>query len=71
MSHLELPCDFDCGYYSTGLDLWEHVFWEHRQCTECGCKPDGEYAVSHKSDCPRLQPGYAYPDTAGNPDGAA
>jgi hypothetical protein len=25
----ESPCDFRCGYVSTGLDLWLHVMHEH------------------------------------------
>jgi len=60
----ESPCDFHCGYFSSGQDLWNHVFREHIPCPECGNKPDGErgeYPVSHKPDCPRLQPGYVYP----------
>ena len=55
------PCDFHCGYFSSGLDLWLHVFHEHAPCPACGNKPDGEYAVSHKPDCPRLRPDYVYP----------
>jgi hypothetical protein len=57
----ESPCDFQCGYFSTGQDLWNHVFHEHARCSECGNWPSGEYAVSHKPDCPRLHPGYVYP----------
>ena len=55
------PCDFRCGYVSTGLDLWLHVFHEHARCPECGNEPFDGYAVSHKQDCLRLQPGYVYP----------
>ena len=33
------PCDFRCGYVSTGLDLWLHVFHEHARCPECGNEP--------------------------------
>jgi hypothetical protein len=64
----ESPCNFHCGYLSTGQDLWEHVFWEHRGCTECGAKaPEPPYSLTHKLDCPRLQPGYAYPAIEGGP----
>lgn len=55
------PCDFRCGYVSTGRDLWEHVVHEHARCPECGREPIGVHAVSHEQDCPRLQPGYVYP----------
>lgn len=58
------PCDFRCGYFSNGLDLWLHVFREHAPCPECGNKPSGErneYPVSHKPACPVLQPDYVYP----------
>jgi len=58
----ESPCDFHCGYYSSGRDLWEHVFWEHRDCTECEAKaPQPPYSLTHKLVCPRLQPGWVYP----------
>jgi hypothetical protein len=66
----ESPCDFHCGYFSTGQDLWNHVFHEHARCPECGNEPSGnrgEYAVSHRPDCQRLQPGYAYPPVDGQP----
>ena len=58
---LEFPCDFHCGYFSQDQDLAEHMRYEHITCTECGRQPNGEYSVSHKPDCPRLQPGYIYP----------
>ena len=62
------PCDFHCGYYSTGRGLWGHVMWEHRDCTECGAKaPERPYSLTHRLDCPRLQPGYAYPVLSGDP----
>jgi hypothetical protein len=58
----ESPCDFHCGYYSSGRDLYDHVCWEHRDCTECGAKaPERPYSLTHRPDCPRLQPGYVYP----------
>ena len=58
----ESPCDFHCGYYSSGRDLWEHIAWEHRDCTECGAKaPERPYSLTHRLDCPRLQLGYVYP----------
>jgi len=64
MAETESPCDFHCGYVSSGQDLWDHVFREHRTCTECGNAPSGlhqDVAVTHEPDCPRLQPGYIYP----------
>jgi hypothetical protein len=65
MTETESPCDFHCGYVSSGRDLWEHIAWEHQDCGECGNSPRhdeaGNEAVTHKPDCPRLQPGYAYP----------
>jgi hypothetical protein len=64
----ESPCDFDCGYFSAGQDLWEHVFWEHRDCTECGARaPEPPYCLTHRPGCPRLRPGYAYPPVEGSP----
>ena len=66
----ESPCDFHCGYYDSGQSLWNHVFWEHRQCTECGRKPFDGYAVSHEPDCPRLKPGYTYPPASALDDPA-
>ena len=60
----ESPCDFHCGYYSSGRDLHEHIAWEHRDCAECGAKaPERPYSLTHRLDCPRLQPGYVYPAT--------
>ena len=64
----ESPCDFHCGYYSSGRDLWEHVFWEHRPCTECGAVPDRPYSLTHRAACSRLQPGYTYPPVSGHPE---
>ena len=67
MTETESPCDFHCGYVSSGQDLWDHVFREHRTCTECGNVPGGQdqdVAVTHKPDCPRLRPGYVYPPFA-------
>ena len=65
MTDLESPCDFRCGYVSSGRDLWEHIAREHRDCTECGAKhyfdEIEDRAVTHKPDCLRLSPGYAYP----------
>ena len=61
MTEPESPCDFHCGYVGSGLDLWNHVFREHARCPHCGNNPHDGYAVSHKQDCPRLQPGYVYP----------
>lgn len=57
----ESPCDFHCGYVSSGRDLWEHIAWEHRACTECAARPRHDEAVTHKPGCPRLRPGYVYP----------
>lgn len=67
----ESPCDFRCGYVSSGRDLHDHIVWEHQPCAGCGGKPhraesamyDDNRAVTHKPDCPRLQPGYVYPAT--------
>ncbi len=58
------PCAVRCGYVSHGRDLIEHMRYEHAQCTECGNDPIGVHSVSHEPDCPRLQPGYTYPDEA-------
>ena len=57
----ESPCDFHCGYVSSGLDLWLHVMHEHARCPHCGNSPIGVHSVIHEADCPRLQPGYVYP----------
>ena len=64
MSGLEYPCSRHCGYYSDGQDLLDHERYEHAACTECGNGPGQDlrvYSLRHKADCPRLQPGYAYP----------
>jgi hypothetical protein len=66
------PCSHHCGYGSSGRDLLEHEIWEHRTCADCGAGP-GQYleihAVTHRQDCPRLQPGYIYPvQVAGEQD---
>jgi hypothetical protein len=58
------PCDFRCGYESSGQDLLEHVMHEHRRCPHCGNEPMGCHAVSHNQACPRLEPGYRYPEPA-------
>jgi hypothetical protein len=56
-------CYFRCGYVSDGRDLLEHQQHEHAGCPDCGRTPvDRHTAVSHKQECPRLQPGYVYPD---------
>jgi len=55
----------DCGYVSDGTDDradWEHMYWEHRTCTDCGSEPRDGDSVTHRAGCPRLQPGYVYPD---------
>lgn len=57
----ESPCDFECGYVSSGRDLFEHIAWEHRPCPHCGRAPRGKDSVTHLGGCPRLQPGYEYP----------
>lgn len=60
----ESPCDFHCGYVSSGRDLLEHMSWEHRECGDCGGRPrdwPDVAAVTHRPGCPRLRPGYAYP----------
>lgn len=67
MTGVESPCSRDCGYFSHGQDLYEHERWEHIPCTECGNGPGQDlrtYGLSHKPDCLRLQPGYAYPGGA-------
>jgi hypothetical protein len=62
MDETESPCDYRCGYVSSGRDLREHIFWEHRPCTECGARTTGRpESLTHRPDCPRLQPGYVYP----------
>jgi hypothetical protein len=53
-------CSRRCGYYSSGMDLSLHERYEHTQCGECGRVPRDPYPVTHKPDCPRLVPGYAY-----------
>jgi len=55
------PCLAGCGYWSDGPDLADHMFWEHQPCADCGATPAGNCSVTHRSDCPRLQPGYTYP----------
>lgn len=56
-----------CGYVSDGNDQadWEHMYWEHRQCTDCGATPRDGDSVSHSLDCPRLRPDYVYPHVEG------
>ena len=61
MSESGTACSPGCGYVSSGLDLWLHSAHEHKPCAECGRKPNGGDSVTHKPDCPRLQPGYIYP----------
>jgi hypothetical protein len=61
MAEIEESCPARCGYVSSGQDLLEHEMYEHVRCTECGRGPIGVHSVSHKPDCPRLQPGYVYP----------
>jgi hypothetical protein len=58
----ETECSFRCGYSSSGRNLLEHEMHEHARCPECGREPIGVHSVSHKPDCPRLRPGYAYPE---------
>ena len=63
------PCSHRCGYVDQGQGLLDHELWEHRPCTECGAgKDDGQHleicGLTHKSDCPRLQPGYVYPEAS-------
>jgi hypothetical protein len=63
------PCSHRCGYADHGQGLLDHELWEHRPCTECGRGgAEGRsldlHAVSHAPDCPRLQPGYVYPEAS-------
>lgn len=61
----EESCEFRCGYVSSGQDLLNHMFWEHQaSCAECAAKaPDPQWqSLNHEPDCPRLQPGYVYPE---------
>ena len=57
----------DCGYVGGGDSDedrradWEHMFWEHKPCTECPARPRDGDSLTHFSGCPRLQPGYRYP----------
>jgi hypothetical protein len=47
---------------ATGVPAETHESREHKRCTECGRAPRAGFeATTHKPDCPRLQPGYAYP----------
>ena len=66
----EEPCDFDCGYVGPrDRDFREHVCWEHQgHCAECGATkaPEPWQSLTHKPDCPRLQPGYVYPPLEGS-----
>lgn len=65
MSRKDEDCDFHCGYVSSGQDLAEHVHYEHAPCPECGAGEGQDLrtcSLTHKLDCPRLQPGYTYPD---------
>lgn len=61
----EEPCSRRCGYVSSGRDLIEHEIHEHKPCPDCGNGPEQDlrtYSLAHKPDCPRLEPGYAYPE---------
>ena len=73
----EQPCTLRCGYASSGQDLINHERFEHQPCPECGAGADDgqdaiyvETSVSHRRDCPRLQPGYTYPDAGDHDDQA-
>jgi hypothetical protein len=60
----------DCGYVSDGTHDqadWEHMHWEHRTCADCGREPRDGDSVTHLADCPRLQPGYVYPERRSAP----
>jgi hypothetical protein len=65
VSETEEECAAGCGYFSSGRDLLEHQEHEHVRCPDCGRAPaHDDNAVSHKPDCPRLQPGYRYPGSS-------
>lgn len=59
----ETECDFHCGYVGPpDQDFRDHVIWEHaHRCTECPATTQGPDSLTHRLDCPRLQPGYTYP----------
>lgn len=59
----------DCGYVSGGDERadWEHMYWEHRACADCGQEPRDGDSVTHSLSCPRLQPGYTYPPLRDDP----
>ena len=63
------PCDFHCGYVGPpDQDFRDHIIWEHRaSCTDCGARKGLERwsSLTHRLDCPRLQPGYVYPPLDG------
>lgn len=57
----------DCGYVSDGQNDqadWEHMYWEHQTCTECGREPRDGDSVTHAGTCPRLWPEYVYPEVS-------
>ena len=62
----EAPCSYECGYYTAEEDLADHEWYEHNDCPRCGAKAPAEdengfaYSVTHRPDCPRLQPGHIY-----------
>jgi hypothetical protein len=58
-----------CGYVSAGDDRqdWEHMYWEHQRCADCGQAPRDGDSVTHRAACPRLMPGYKYPETGKQP----
>ena len=63
----EESCSHHCGYVSSGQDLIDHERYEHRPCPECGAGPGQDleiYGLTHKLDCPRLRPGYVYPEAS-------
>jgi hypothetical protein len=66
MTECESQCSLRCGYYASGRDLADHEWFEHADCPRCGAKAPQEdgngeaYAVTHRPDCPRLQPGHRY-----------
>jgi hypothetical protein len=64
----EYGCVYHCGYVGDGgEDDLDHELYEHIPCPDCGAgQGDGQdletCSLSHRKGCPRLEPGYTYPE---------